>query len=524
MKKIFNEKTLGISIILLIIAQPIIDMDYLLFDFLDQFGLPRFSTIVRFIIIPGLIIWTFFLKDKNKKKTLLFGSFYGICLGIYYYLHCKQGVALYPVLDFTTNFKFNWYQELTYILTLVLPYGLIYCIYHMHFEEKTIKFITYFSSAIISLPIFFGDLFVFGRSTYYGYTVANFFTWFTGIYETYHPRTLASKFFFNEGNTIGILMFMILPLMYYFFTKATNKKEKIAVGVLIFIQSLSMQILSTRVATYGAVLIPIVFLVLYLFDTFVLKHEKFKINVIALTCSAIVVFASILNYTPAIQNQKLDAVNDLALINNGAVDEGKADLLKGEALIPGSKEFNDFYIFMFEQYGIRAKYATSIPSMYYVDWYNYKFDPKFWVDMILEREVEERVGGRQIQKIFMDYKYEKLSDTDKILGMGYSTFMNGSILLEKDFVQQVYTLGYAGTLLTIMPWAIVTLVGALLVLFKWKKLLRLDVMVYAMSIVAALGTAYTSGHTLDQFVSTTFMALLVGILLNIIMDAYKKGE
>lgn len=525
MKKfINNEKYLTIAVVLLVALQPLIDMDYLVYPMLDKFGLPRLSTIIRFIIIPLLIIWTFYLKDQNKKKTFIFGGIYGVCLAIYFVLHGKQSLDLLPRLYLTDNFYFNWFHELTYILTLVLPFGITYCIYHLHFSEKLVKNITYFMSSIISIPIFLGDLFVFGKSTYYGYTIANFFSWFNGIYIDNHPRELASKFFFNEGNTIGILMFGLLPLLYYFFSKAKNKKEKGLVLGLIVIHSLSMQILGTRVATYGAVIIPIIFIVLYVFDCFIMKHQKLKVNIVALVGACAVLFYFILPYTPAIQNQKVDAINDLALLENGVADEGREKLKDGEDLIPGTKEYLDFYTYMFEAYGIKGRYAQSIPSMYYADWYSYKHDPKFWCDMILDRPVEERCGGRQIQTIFMDYKYEELSGSEKILGMGYSTFMNGSILLEKDFTQQIYTLGYAGEILAIAPWVIVTCFGAVVVLIKWKTLMTLDTTVYAVSLVSMLGSAYMSGHTLDQFVTTCFMAMLVAILLNKVVDANKEGK
>lgn len=522
-----KERVLEIAVLLLIILQPIMDMDYLIYDFLDQFGIPRISTIVRFIVIPLMVLACFFLKDKNKKKTFILGGLYGICLGGYFLLHCKQASALYEVLDFTNNFKFSLFQELTYVLTLVMPIGMVYLMGHMHFDKKVLKFITVFLSTVISVPILIGDLFVFGKSTYFGYTVANFFSWFNGIYEAYHPRTLASKFFFNEGNTLGILLFMLLPLLFYYFSESENKKERMYMGALILVQSLSMQILATRVATYGAVVIPVIFIAILVVDFLVkkfLNKEEAKLNlrtiIFSLVCAAI--FFAILDYTPAIQNQKVDAVNDVALITNGAADEGRSSLKDGEELIPGSKEYNDFYIFMFETYGIKARYITSVPSMYYVDYYNYKFDPKFWVDVTF-MDVYDRVSGRQIQTIFMNYKYAKLNQIEKIFGMGYSTFMNGSIVLEQDFKQQIYTLGYLGTLLCVMPWIFVVLWGVLQVLMHFNKLVNKEVMCYAFALVAALGCAYMSGHTLDQFVTTVFMSLVTAVLINRIQEV-KHGK
>ncbi len=510
--KLKMEMLLKILVILLIVLQPIIDMDYLLFEFLDQFGLPRFSTIIRFIIIPIMILMTFYLKEKNKKKIFALALGYGILFLGYFYLHSVNALRLYPILDFTTNFRFSYFSEFTYILTLIIPFGVMYCIYNVHINEIIIKKIVCFMSGIISIPILLGDLFLFGKSTYFGYTVANFISWFQGIYEVYHPRELTSKFFFNEGNTIGILMFMILPLLIYFFIKEENKTKKTLMGLLIMVQCLSMQILGTRVATYGAVIIPAGFIIIYLFDVFILKGSKLQISTLATLIVFTAIFGAVLNYAPAVENQRVDAVNDLALLENGVADEGR-EALKDAPLIPGSKEFNDFYIFMFEQYGIRGKYATSIPTMYYVDWYNYKFDPKFWVDVIF-LPVFDRVSGRQIQTIFMNYKYNKTNFTDKILGMGYSTFMNGSIILEQDFKQQIYTLGYSGFTLFLMPWIGIIIYGIYKILKRFKKLFNLQIITYGFSLVAGLGCAYISGHTLDQFVTTMFMALLCAVLLD----------
>ena len=57
---------------------------------------------------------------------------------------------------------------------------------------------------------------------------------------------------------------MLLPLLYYFFSRSKERKEKISWAMLIIVQSLSMLILSTRVASLGAFLIPIAFAGLYL--------------------------------------------------------------------------------------------------------------------------------------------------------------------------------------------------------------------------------------------------------------------
>lgn len=519
LKKIFNEKLLHRLIIVFVMIQPLIDMDYLFYEQLDAFGLPRFSTVVRFLVLPALVIWSFCLREKQKKQTFIIAAVYGILFLTYFVLHCRQAEGLVERLWLTDNFRFSVFQELTYVLTLCLPYAVIYICYHEHFDQKELKSIVLFSSAIVSIPIVMGDFYVFAKSTYYGDTVGNFFSWFSGIYDWYHPRTLASKFFFNEGNTIGILLFMLLPLLYYFFAVETEKKTRNRILALIIVQSLAMQMLATRVATYGAVLVPIIFLVLYGFDVFVLKHRKFEKSVLlGCLCSA-ALFGAILNWTPAIQNQRVDAKNDVALLSNGAIQFAADDLKNAENLVPGSEEWINFYVYAFETYGINARYIQSVPSMYYTEYYSYQHDPWFWFHVCYDIPVFDRVSGRQIETIFFNYKYENLTAAEKILGMGYSTFMNGSIVLEKDFAQQIYTLGYAGEVLLLFPWIGILLYGFIMFIRYWKKLLTLENVCLALALAFGFGSAWLSGHYLDQFVTTVFTACITAYLLNRVTEA-----
>ena len=93
-----------------------------------------------------------------------------------------------------------------------------------------------------------------------------------------------------------------------------------------------MQILGTRVATYGAIIMPLAFVVLYLFDALILKHQKLDKIVLVFSIVCMAIFYFILPYTPAIQNQKVDAINDLALLENGVADEGRERMKDGEKI------------------------------------------------------------------------------------------------------------------------------------------------------------------------------------------------
>ncbi|MBR2991083.1 MAG: hypothetical protein IKF51_06450, partial [Solobacterium sp.] len=90
MKKPLWEHILHLLIIALVAVQPLIDMDYLFYETLDRMGLPRFSTIIRFVILPLLVILTFFLREKPKKKVFALAAVYGLILAGYFVMHHRQ--------------------------------------------------------------------------------------------------------------------------------------------------------------------------------------------------------------------------------------------------------------------------------------------------------------------------------------------------------------------------------------------------------------------------------------------------
>ena len=160
-----QETWLHRLILILITIQPLIDLDYLVYDWLNQYGLPRPSTVMRFVILPVLIIAAYFIHDKNKKRTGILAGIYAVLFAVYFYLHDKQAAGLVERLDFTDNFQYSRWGELTYCLTLLAPVVFIYAIYHEHFSMKELKNMVLFESGIISVPIVLGDLYVFGIST-----------------------------------------------------------------------------------------------------------------------------------------------------------------------------------------------------------------------------------------------------------------------------------------------------------------------------------------------------------------------
>lgn len=506
LKKHINNENLVVLMMAVVIVQPIFDIDYLLFPLLDKINVPLPSTFLYFIGLPLLIFFAFLIKEQNKKRTLIFAGIYIGLIGVYTIAHHFYVRDMFEQLYLTNRYIYSVSTEIRYILTLVIPFGLVYAFYRTELNTDSIKKIVIVSSALISVPIFLSNLFLFGPATYYdGPTLANFPTWFFGIYETHHPKSLTTKFFFSEGNTTGIILFSIYPLL---IRQLFTEKRRLLVLSLIFIQGWAMYVLATRVATYGVPLMIAAVIFVYLFLV-VLKKERFNWKPFVMLIVIFSIFFASLPLTPAVKNLEIDNRNDLAVFENDENRKEWKDEIDNIDLIPGTAEFNYYYQHIFEVY----YWLLTIPDVYYKWYYPYVIDPKFYVDLIFEYEFWERKSGRQFQQIFFDYKWDKLDDTQKLFGFGYSRFMMGSILIEQDFVMQTYTLGYIGVALLNLPWIGVVLYMLYLALRRIKSACNFDLIVLAISIVSILGGAYLSGHVLDQFFSTTYLALFVGTAL-----------
>lgn len=522
MKKILNRNNFQIFLVLLVALQPIVDMDYLIYGQLDALGLPRLSTVLHFVVFPLAIVAAFFLFDNKKKSTLIGVFSYLGVLGAYFVVHCMNVMNIWPELYLPYNFVFDYVDEFIYVFTMVIPYFLVYLFVKTDFTERQIKTTVVLSSALISIPIFLSNLFVFGKSTYVGDTQASILTWFTGIYEIHDPRTMASKFFFEEGNTIGIVLFMILPLMYYYFDQAKERKEKISIGTLIVIQSLSMIILSTKVATYGSIICAVVYLVIKFFCVFIMRNAKLYKSTLIFSAAVMLMCGAILPYCPAVVNMQIDRANDqVVLDDNYMIEQGKDGV--GKDMQEAKTKWDPALVFQFEVYGIKSNLMSCIPKYYYLDWYPYKHDAYFWLDMLFNVPFYERVNGRQVQTLFIKYKWSETPNpaVDYALGLGYSNMMNGSLILEQDFVQQFYSFGYLGWPLIVGPWFVFLLYGVYKVLRYFKDNFREDILVFACSLCFGLVGAWMSGHTLDEYTSSVFMAFLIGVLL---LKLKKAGE
>lgn len=512
-KRLATKEKLTALLIALIIVQPIIDMDGELYRYLDPLGIPLPSTLVFFIGMPLVFVLAFFILEKNKKRTFIFSALYGGSVLVYFVLHHLITKDMFELLYLSNRYTYTFNDELRYVLTLFIPFGLIYAFFKSEINQSVFDKIVFYTSILIAFPLFFSNLLLMSPATYYnGPTLANFPTWFFGIYDTFQPKQLASKFYFSEGNTTGIILFSLFPLLINGFYKS---EKTIKYVIVMFIHGAAMLILGTRVGTYGAALMLAVTLVVWIFLASIKKVIfNWKKHLIVALLTAI--FYVSLPYTPAVKNIEIDVSNNTAVWEDEYLRmQFKDDIANdktAQALVPGTAEFDYYYQYIFKQY----YWLLPLSDIYWKLYYPYIMDAKFYVDYIFEVDFYDRINARQFEKYFFDYKWQKLDSTQKLFGFGYSRFMWGSIVLEQDFVMQSYTLGYIGAVLLTGPWIVLLFWIVYKALRKFNQIFDPNFITLGVAYLSMLGGAYLSGHILDQFFSTTFMALYVAMMLKFV--------
>lgn len=498
-----NPKLYVMLVVIFIMIQPLVDLDYLLNDLLKQYGLIVPSTLIRYLGLPVLAVIGFARVDRNKKKTFITIAILGIIWVVYVGIHFITTKNL--DLELPANYRFLTTIEIKYLLTMTLPFILMYVIWIAKLSNNLFNKVILSVSVFVSSMILLTDLLVISRGSYGGYTQGNFLSWFMGGYDQYSAIQLTSKAFFQEANVLGALLFILLPLLYKILVEV---KRKWPVMLLILVHSLCMMIVGTRVATLGAIAIAIIALVGYLI-ILVLRQGEFKLSCLIFMISHIIVSLVILPYSPAIRYQ---SENSQQIQHNREENQKAPEIsMDLEGLEEDSQEYNWQLIYIVRE----NAWLIGIPA-YYDYYYPIEFDPVFWKS-VLEQPFDLRADGRDLQKLFMEYKWEMLSTKQKLFGTSYSTLSEGGFIIEQDFLRQYYTLGILGALIFTAPYVILLLLSGFNILRRFKEQVTFGNGMMLVSVVAGLGAAYYSGHVLDTLLTSFFIAF-------VLITLYQKTE
>lgn len=493
-----EEKTKKV-IYYFILIQPFLDLYWFYngnFAEVLPFTLP---TIIRILAVFAIFCMFFSQKQNWQKlgrdKWLIT---YLVLLVIYSVLH------LWHVRNFNSinpsGYDYSVTSEIFYLIRMALPLVTIYFTKESNFTKKDLEAVIKWLSGLFSGTIVISNLLVISLRSYGdGRISANIFEWFFNSQIGYSH--MASKGFFNFSNMVSAVLFMLVPFMVYLLFEEFNWKNI----TLLSMQALAMIELGTKVAAIGLLGGIIVSVIIKAFHVFIIKNSKKNFK--ALLAVIIIEFAAlaILPFGPAIQRYNYEI--QLAKQSDHDLTSEKKELAAGLKKYPKGQERKEFLRkFINENY-----HAYALNKRFVFKSYFYKYDPEFWLK-IMNEPGEMRMQNRHLEQAMLNQVVKTNNNKlDKFFGISY-TRQSNIFNLERDFLSQVYSLGWIGMLLFIGPYVVILIYG-LIEWLKHKQIRTYLISTMLTAIAFMLFAAYSSGNVMDFLTATLILAFIEGNLL-----------
>ncbi|MBQ2946740.1 MAG: O-antigen ligase family protein [Bacilli bacterium] len=508
MNNFLKEETVKKMLFLFIIIQPLMDI-YYLYTIPNLGGVFVFSpsTIIRFVFFGILCLFAFLiLKKKNKFKLL----WWFICIVLIYTLFHHLNCLNYNN-EILGNQTYSLITELFYIARMLMPILLIYISYNFKLSEKKLSKALFITAAIFSFTMVITNLFLIAIPSYDGATniKVNFLQWFSLKNQNIEFIYIASKGIFHMANQISGTFVLILPLLIYYF----NKKHTFLRFIIICSLILSMLMLGTRVASYGAIIICIAMFVMYLF--FYILKKEYNINKKVIVSNFFLIIFSIVFFcfSPVVYRNFTSTIpSDDSYSKEQTIIKKYNTLLKEN----NKKELIKFIKENSLIFSIREKYTNEV--------YPAENNLNFWINTF-NLPIEKRNDDRKIQQLILEDVFNRNNSIfDVFCGIGSSRVRNSSIYIEKDFIVHYYMLGVFGLFVFISPYVIILCYSVFKVLRRNKQTFNYKNCTFIFATFLTLICSIYSGNVLDELIITVYLGIVLGTLLSNINNNSSKQK
>lgn len=522
-----------------IIIQPLLDTYYLYTDKVVDFIGFSPSTIIRIIITFILVLLTL-ITLKDKKKWIIIISYITI-VTIYTIIHILNARDFYSLVP--GNFGYSNIQELFYITRLMIPICILFITYNLNVDSEDFNKCIRILLILIAGSIILTNIFKISLNSYTNEVIKdNIFGWFTGAYDKYNYSSLASKGFFNFANQIAALLVLLLPVIMSIYDKNKRKKDLIITIMTI----ISMIMLGTKVALFGAIIEIIIFGFILIFIRVSKKEKTINQKNILMLGLCVITVGGLFMKSPAI-NRELVAryvrINNAKVEVQGVDEEAESgkDTHKIEtkninnSQLGGNEELENTDIHSLKnknseetkpskhnkkvmiEYIEKNYESLMINEQFIKNSYPYKYDPEFWID-IISLPVNERLDWRNLEQRMLQ-RVVDINDNamDRYFGITFSRTQN-IFNLERDFLSQYYSLGILGVIIFLGPYVILSLVCFIRMLIKFKDKFTVLNASLCFASVFLLGVSYYSGNVIDSLTVTIILSFALGYLLKNVFD------
>lgn len=487
-------------LVIFFILQPILEL------ILSLFGDKSFSiagisiaTLIRYGLISIIIILAIVANIKRKCTKIFIGVL--ITYAIYIVLH-YYNIRNFDIIILNTSMHKSFITASIYISKFIIPVCLVYLVYILNFDYKFLKVtvlsVVMFVSLLTIITNLLGVDYVSYSFESNPHPAANIIKWFDSTYEYDNWRELTSRGLFPSGNELSSFYVLLLPLTVWI----SLKEKKNYYFIIVLIQMISMLLAGTRIAVYGEIILCIGTVFIWILEKLINKEKIEKTKIICLFL-VLITFGIFFINSPFLNRIKIGD----GITNTYSRKDPNSDT-------DSSTTDDDFKNLSKFEYIEKHYSKEGIPKKLLYDTYSYLDHPDFWIHVIRELDFSQRNNSRKLKTLILqDIEITKPGSLDELVGIGEIP-----IYPERDYVAQYYYIGTLGIILFLLPFIIISLASGIynfIRLFN-KKLDGLSV-VLLLTFFFITATAYLAGHTLEPTYITSFIGLVCGLLLSLLL-------
>lgn len=481
-------------LILFVVIQPILDIHYLYTEkVVNTIGFSP-STIIRIIII-GILGILSILTLKDRKAWVIAGIYLAL-VGIYTVMHLLNARDFYTLVP--NDLNYSVVGEIFYIIRMLIPIAVIFVTMTTEISTKDYEKAIRIILLLISLSIVISNIFKFSLTSYGKEMISgNIFDWFNDGYSQYNYLKLASRGPFNSANQLSALLCLLLPTMFGIYT---YDKSKINL-VTILLTILSMIMIGTKVALYGAIIVVIVYIAMLVIAKLLKQDILIDKKILAVIGLSTLLIAGLYAKSPSINRGSVEsgykANTEKEEVKEDRIQDKKEEIKKENESISMKQGMVEYVENNFIDAKIKYDFITQC--------YPYQYDPEFWIE-IMELPVSQRTDYRFLE-LKMHQRVKDINDNpkDDWLGIGF-TRTEHLFTLERDFIYQYYSLGLIGVILFLGPYVLITLGCLIRIISKIKETFNVKYAMVCFGTLFILAVSVYSGNIMDALTITIILA------------------
>ncbi len=428
-------------------------------------------TILR-LVIPAILCFHLFIKDKKARKTILLGGFlyfFYALIHLLLYVHFKTGSAYGSVL-----------HEAQYLLNYTYMILLFYLFFY-YAQEKKLKNLPFWITLFLA-----------------GYLFLLYLALITGSSSPTYIDGVGYKGWNASGNAVGSILLISLILVFPF----VMKEKKWYYYFLVILTGVYLMVfLGTRVGLLG---FPVV-LVSYFFCCFLTKTKfdfSWKKIIVRLFMVLILlgVFFVLLTHSSTLKRQK-----NLEKEQNQVVDEetDRISSITGDALA---------YVKEIEDGTMSFDFMDQAQQQSLVE-----------MKVQAEKWKLENKNRRLQQLLYHTYLIKNQKSISRILfGNGYLSNYS-EMVLEVELVSLLYNFGIIGWVLYLGIFIIIEFKTLSFSFKNWKDKSKIPFF-YLFGVFFVYGLSFMAGYTFFHVSSMMLIVLLHLFLLEVFQDKIYRKE